>query len=330
MKPETEETAMRFVVWTVLIVVLLLAAVGLIALSQTFESLESLVEGGGWPLLALVFLFGALGGLVAELMTLRGRIELPHRTEGNEVADDLEGAMAAFLVDLGVFARMFIGGAAGLVVLWTLEPDPADPIAVIASAILAGAAGGAVFETLRNRLDAALAETNLARSQELMSQTTEKLDQIEVAHQELWGTLKRNSESLVGATHLEFSAPASLELEELERIDTLIGEARALSQAAAARGPVLTRTAVRRVLAEWARVPLAKVSPDIKKISRVWRANAGNPQLQPEHLGDLSHRLQARFPGVEVQPDELEDKGGVGTVGRLIGHVERTVGGRAP
>ena len=44
--------------------------------------------------LVMVIVCGALGGVVYELMTLRGRLEMPHRADDVAADEDLSGAVA--------------------------------------------------------------------------------------------------------------------------------------------------------------------------------------------------------------------------------------------
>lgn len=284
------------------------------------SALDRLVEDGGWLLLLLVFAFGLLGGLVSELMTLRGRIEWPHPTDPDEVADDLPGAVAAYLYDLGVFARLIVGGAAALLVLWTLEP--VETVAVVASAILAGAAGGAVFQALKGRLDAALAQKSLVQSRALVGRADAKLEEVEEAHQTLKEKLMRESDSPAGARTFNF--PSAVELPELGRLDGLIGEARALSRAAAVGTFVSTRTQVRQVLADWAGLPVDKVRPPSRKIVDLYILNSDNEKVDDLDLACLIESLKDRFPrsGLQLNPADLKLGGGVSTIDQLVGHLE--------
>ncbi len=91
---------------------------------QTQDAVATVVKAWGdpffWIFLLVVAFFGALGGLVYELMTLRGRLELPHRADDVAADEDLPGAVARYLYDLGLLGRMIIGALAAIVVVWPL------------------------------------------------------------------------------------------------------------------------------------------------------------------------------------------------------------------
>jgi len=112
-------------------------------------------EGNGpmdWADLALVALFGALGGVVYELIALQGNVEWPHKTKKEELPEAGYGyAKFGHLFDLGIVARLVIGAAAAVVVFWVLPREH-----LVAVSIVAGSAGTAVFRSLQDRMLAAL------------------------------------------------------------------------------------------------------------------------------------------------------------------------------
>jgi hypothetical protein len=92
---------------------------------------------------------------------------------------------------------------------------------------------------------------------------------------------------------------------------------------AGAAPAVSVRLGVYRILADWAGVEPAKVPPDSKKVAELWRPD--NPQLTDGHLADLVARLKREFPGAQLNlaPGDLRESGGVGTIDKLVRHVER-------
>jgi hypothetical protein len=279
---------------------------------------------GYWLLLLLVLVFGAGGGVIYELLSLGGRLERPHATTADEMSEELEGTLAGQLYDLGIFARMMIGGAAALVVFWLLNLQEQGATAVLAGALLAGATGGAIFRSLKDRLLAALAGRELAQTRELAAQQSLKVAQLDQAFTQLKGKLTSSSISPLGGRLLDFSKTQPIELPELDQVDSLLGEARALSLAATARPTASVRLRVLETLGAWAGVELAEVGPDSKKITDLWHQNSANPALDDGHLSDLIVRLKQTFPqaGLRLAPNDLKRDSGVPTVGQLIGHVE--------
>lgn len=291
---------------------------------STAVGVDDLV-GQAW-LFLWVFLFGLIGGFVSELLTLRGGVERPHWTEADEVPDGLQDAVARHVLDLGVLARLFIGGCAALLVLWVLDLDEESAKALVGGSILAGAAGGAVFQSLRGRLEAALAAQELAQNRVIVSQLANKVEELAETKGELQRKIATESVSPVGTRAFSFSAPVELDLPELEKLDVLVGEARALSEVALRGMAELPRVGVLRVLSTWSGVPFAEVGPGSRKIVDVWLTSSANPQLQDSHLAVLIGDLEGRFPsaGLRLRPDDLRS-GAVATVGALIGHVEQRV-----
>jgi hypothetical protein len=110
---------------------------------------RGLQDGNLWFALVLAAAFGAIGGLVAELLSLHGNIELPHRVkrgQGNRtrLADPRD------MVDLGVLSRMLLGASAALALLSAYTPTTAS--ALLVNGLIAGYASTAVFRFVQARL----------------------------------------------------------------------------------------------------------------------------------------------------------------------------------
>lgn len=116
-----------------------------------------------------IYVAGAFGGLVLELITSRGQIEIPGPAKPTSTEDEAADPRRALLpqFDLGVFARLFLGGMAAVVALMLVAAagdealtDTAAADLSIGWAIATGAASAAVWTTLQ-RLAAARVETLL-------------------------------------------------------------------------------------------------------------------------------------------------------------------------
>lgn len=288
-----------------------------------------------WGFLALVGFFGTLGGLVYELLSLGGRIERPHKTDDVDPTEKLEGAIAKYLYDLGVVGRIVIGALAAIAVVGPLNVIEKGPLGVISVSIVAGAVGIAVFRSLQNRLLAALAASELAR-------TREQADERSVAQERIVGELDAEFEQLKkkldkgeplrqnkATGNSSESAPPVVPLPELDRITQKLGEARALAMAGR-RFPISVRQRVHQALAGWAGVPISSASPETKEIARLWRENLNNPALADSHLETLIARLKAellvRLP--DLQPLDLNQNGRFDTIGKLVDLVEASTIGR--
>jgi len=103
-----------------------------------------------WITLGVAATFGGLGGIVAELISLHGRIELPHRVRRRPGVRRARLADARYEVDLGVVSRVLLGAAAALALLSLYAPTSAT--ALVVNALIAGSAATGVFRVVQGRL----------------------------------------------------------------------------------------------------------------------------------------------------------------------------------
>jgi hypothetical protein len=125
-----------------------LHALGVSTDLDSFALATGLVDFNLWFTLGMAALFGGIGGFIAELLSLHGNLELPHRVrlshhKHTRLAD------ARDMVDLGVISRMLVGAAAALAVLSVYAPQTAT--ALLVDALIAGSAGTAVFRLVQTR-----------------------------------------------------------------------------------------------------------------------------------------------------------------------------------
>lgn len=325
--------------WTstplLLVLLALLAPAGSFAQAAAAQDgIATVVRAWGdlffWVFLLVVAVFGALGGLVYELMTLRGRLEMPHRADDVAADEDLSGAVARYLYDMGLLGRMIIGALAAIVVVWPLGLVDSGPLAVLSGSIVAGAAGIAVFRSLQDRLMAALATRELVKTQVQAAEQTRAVEEAAADLEQLRGRLQGSADPSVSFDAEEDrrggAEPASVpqSFPELDRITRKLAEARALGVAATGGRRESVRLRVYRVLSAWSGVPVVKVPPDTKKITVLWQEKSGNPQINEGVLSDLIVRLKAEFPQAQTAlvPNDLTRDDGADTVGKLVSHVE--------
>jgi hypothetical protein len=145
--------------------------------------LQELKTASFWLTLLVALVFGGAGGVVYELLILQGAIEWPHRTSDTELQEPLPYAVAGNLLDLGVWARVIIGGLAAIAAVWILSPETA--LGLVAGAIVAGSAGTSVFRSLQDRLLATLAQKEAAEvrstSKLQLQKVSEALQRLEAA-----------------------------------------------------------------------------------------------------------------------------------------------------
>jgi hypothetical protein len=103
-----------------------------------------------WVTLGMTALFGALGGVVAELISLQGNIELPHRARRPIACKRSRLADPRHEIDLGIVSRLVLGATAGLALLALYAPTSALALAV--NALVAGSASTGIFRLVQGRL----------------------------------------------------------------------------------------------------------------------------------------------------------------------------------
>jgi hypothetical protein len=126
-----------------------LQSVGISSELNTEQLAVGLVEARFWLTLSLVAGFGAMGGVVAELLSLQGNIELPHRVNRHR-GKRTRFAEAKHMVDLGIVSRLLLGATAALAVLSIYAPT--SPTALVVTALIAGSAATGVFRIVQARL----------------------------------------------------------------------------------------------------------------------------------------------------------------------------------
>jgi hypothetical protein len=127
-----------------------LHAVGVDTTLRTDMLALGLLEPGLWLTLGMAALFGGLGGVVAELLSLHGNIELPHRVKRGRTAKRSRFADPRHEVDLGILSRLLLGATAGLAFLSVYAPDNAS--ALLVNAMIAGSAATGIFRLVQGRL----------------------------------------------------------------------------------------------------------------------------------------------------------------------------------
>src|SRR5438132_328968 len=87
---------------------------------------------------------------MAELLSLHGNIELPHRVKAGSKVKRSRLADPRYEVDLGIVSRILLGGAAGLAMLSIYSPN--SPTSLLVNALIAGSAATGLFRLVQGRL----------------------------------------------------------------------------------------------------------------------------------------------------------------------------------
>jgi uncharacterized membrane protein YeaQ/YmgE (transglycosylase-associated protein family) len=183
-----------------------------------------------WVALLLTLVAGAVGGVVYELLILQGNLELPHKPTAEEVTEQYPYAIVKNLYDLGIWARIIIGALAAVAALLVLAPSTG--FGLLATAIVAGSAGTAVFRSMQDRLSVAIAQQDAANTRAVAQQQDAKVNEALAAFAELKGKLVETASSAPGARTLTFGAgsAASLDLDDLDEVERLLSEAKGIHE----------------------------------------------------------------------------------------------------
>jgi hypothetical protein len=185
-----------------------------------------------WGMLLVAAAFGMLGGLVYELLILQGNIELPHKPIKEELEQKYPYAAVANLRDWGIFARLIVGATAALALLLILPPQ--TPVALIATAIIAGSAGTAIFRSLQDRILATLAIKEASDTRAASAEAQMKVEQAQQTLASMRTELTEGRSLAGGVPSMDVpgmgSAPdmgADLQ-SRLNEVDNLLSEAKGM------------------------------------------------------------------------------------------------------
>lgn len=171
---------------------------------------KDLTSSEFWIQLLYASLLGAFGGLIYELLLLKGEFEFPHRSL------PASPNTTSFLFDLGVLAHVIIGAGAAIAVLWIVEF--ATGAKFIAGSLVAGVASVAVFRSLQDRLLAALA---LKENVKLKEQKADAAKDLETLEEDV-----KKLQKGLGAKSLSRAEGASLEPTDFTALTSRIAETR--------------------------------------------------------------------------------------------------------
>lgn len=175
-----------------------------------------------WSALIVTLLGGAIGGVVYELLILHGNIEMPHRLTAAEQMENPH-AIAAYMYDLGIWARVVIGAIAAIAALVVVNPE--SLVKLLATAIIAGSAGTSIFRSLQDRLLAALAQKESANLRAVNDKLHDKVDEAIVAFDTLKSAVRTiplppSTRAIPGATAVDQSL--------VDRVEQLLNEAKGI------------------------------------------------------------------------------------------------------
>ncbi len=147
-------------------------------------AMELVVINDYWTLIAIAAGFGAIGGLVFELLLpVRGqigRIEIPSFVKSNKKRR---------WIDLGVFASVIVGAVAAVAVLYFFPPQIALPddasnaeaaktgydlIKTIALSLIAGSAGGSFISAMQARVLVQVKDAEAASTKAQLKQISDQ------------------------------------------------------------------------------------------------------------------------------------------------------------
>jgi len=169
---------------------------------------EAMAQNDFKIVVLVTLVFGALGGLVYELLVLQGSIETPHRE-----------ADGSWVLDLGVLGRMLMGAMAAVAGLYVATPD--TPYKLVAVAVVAGVSASAIFKSVQSRVETIVAQQQASLAQDSMGQIVEKA--------ELMAQAMGVDENAFESTRGTGRPPVAPTVESARRASQLLGEIRAIS-----------------------------------------------------------------------------------------------------
>ena len=175
-----------------------------------------------WSALLITLVGGAIGGVVYELLILHGNIEMPHRLTAAEQMENPH-AIATYMYDLGIWARVAIGAFAAVASLVVVNPE--SLVKLLATAIIAGSAGTSIFRSLQDRLLAALAQKESANLRAVNDKLHAKVDEAIVAFDTLKTAVRTvplppSTRAIPGATAVDQAL--------VDRVEQLLNEAKGI------------------------------------------------------------------------------------------------------
>lgn len=127
-----------------------------------------------WRTLLVLMSAGAAGGLVFELLNLKGNIEWPHGPTKDELAAKFAYASPENLYDLGYLARLIIGALSAPLAIAAVQPGSA--FVMLSTSVVAGSSGALIFRSLQDRLVAAIYQREREIGEKQTADKTQKLD----------------------------------------------------------------------------------------------------------------------------------------------------------
>jgi len=171
-----------------------------------------------YVVLLVMLIAGGIGGIIFELLNLQGNIELPHAPTEDNWAAELAYATPPNVIDLGIFARIIIGGFAAVPTMVFIEPE--SVLILLAMSLVAGSAGTAVFRSLQDRLLIAITHQEASEKKRKIKQKNNiaKMDKAIAAVETLQEEVETKSESPEGTTALIIPEGTVLDRSRFEEV----------------------------------------------------------------------------------------------------------------
>jgi hypothetical protein len=186
-----------------------------------------------WVALLATLIAGAVGGVVYELLILQGAVERPHKFTAAEATEKAPYAVPAYMYDLGIWARIIIGGLAALAALLVLQPD--STFALLATAVVAGSAGTSVFRSLQDRVLALMAQKDAADTRAIVDSMAGKVDEANARLGMLKQTLALGSSTAPSGRDIAGARDVTAGLDALDQAMQLLSEAKGARDSMRAR-----------------------------------------------------------------------------------------------
>lgn len=182
-----------------------------------------------WTAIGWMFLSGAIGGFIFELLSLQGNIELPHGPTEDELAAKFAYATPKNVYDLGFLSRCIIGGLAAPPTMLFLRPE--SYFALLAMSVVAGSAGTALFRALQDRVLLAISQKNMIETEKQVKKenANAKLEQAFKTFEQLEREVRKVSvrpQKDQEESVLFFAAGTELDLKAFENLEEILSNSK--------------------------------------------------------------------------------------------------------
>ena len=177
-----------------------------------------------YVVLLVMLIAGGVGGIIFELLNLQGNIERPHAPTEDNWAAELAYATPPNVIDLGIFARIIIGACAAVPTMVYIPPS--SVLMLLATSLVAGSTGTAVFRSLQDQFLIAITKQEASEKKRKIQQKNKiaKIDKAIAAFETLEEEVEKKSDSPEGTTDLIIPQGTVLNRSRFEEVRKVLSQ----------------------------------------------------------------------------------------------------------